>query len=231
MTELSQRRRYLETRQEIISAAYQIIRSSGVDGLSMRAIARAVHMSPANLYEYFANKDEIVHSVFAKTMAALEAKAHQVDKNLPPQEYLIALCLGYLEFATKEQEQMLVMSDTIQASSRVRLAATSGPVTMKSPVASTTGLFDLFLSGVERYLQSKAIVPPPQLNAEEIAHTLLALVYGLVAVSSHELRTIAPAAVRAAVQTLLSGLSMPSAAPTVKESLYSLANAAEQYIH
>lgn len=231
MTEFTQRRRYIETRQEIVSAAYTIIRANGVNSLSMRAIARAVHMSPANLYEYFANKDEIVHSVFAKTMAALEAQVRQVDKNLPPQEYLIALCLSYLEFADKEQEQMLVMCDTIQASTRTRLSAASATASTKALAENTTGLFALFLGGVDRYLQMKAVVTPLHLNTEEIAHTLLSLVYGFVAVSSHELRPISPSAVRSAVQTFLNGLSnTPSSTHLSRESFYSMGNATEQYV-
>lgn len=223
MNESTQRRRYVETRQEIVRAAYNIIRSNGVDGLSMRAIARAVHMSPANLYEYFANKDEIVHSVFAKTVAALEAQVRQIDKSLPPQEYLIALCLGYLDFAYKEQDQMLVMCDTVQATTRMRLAAHSQGSSTKPLTSNTKGLFDLFLAGVERYLHLKAITPPAYLAPEDIAHTLLSMVYGFVTVTSHELRPISHTAMRSAIQTFLNGLHSVPPAMVVKEGFHSIA--------
>ena len=223
MNESIQRRRYVETRQEIVRAAYTIICANGVDGLSMRAIARAVHMSPANLYEYFANKDEIVHSVFAKTVAALEAQVRQIDKSLPAEEYLIAICLGYLDFAYKEQEQMLVLCDTVQATTRTRLAVNGNGAATKPLTANTKGLFELFLTGVERYLNLKSITPSVNFDAEDIAYTLLSLVYGFVAITSHELRPLSPTAMRLAIQTFLNGLTTTSPISTIKESLQSVA--------
>jgi len=46
-------------KQEIVSAALEIISKQGLAGLSMRKLALKLHMSSANIYNYFYNKDEI----------------------------------------------------------------------------------------------------------------------------------------------------------------------------
>lgn len=43
----------------IISGALDIIMKHGLEGLSMRKLGTKVHMSSANIYNYFYNKDEI----------------------------------------------------------------------------------------------------------------------------------------------------------------------------
>src|SRR5215813_6549522 len=54
------RRRYLARRLEILRAAGRIFRSRGVAETGMRDIAAAADLSPANLYNYFRGKDEIL---------------------------------------------------------------------------------------------------------------------------------------------------------------------------
>jgi len=46
-------------KREIISGALDIIMKHGLEGLSMRKLGTKVHMSSANIYNYFYNKDEI----------------------------------------------------------------------------------------------------------------------------------------------------------------------------
>lgn len=46
-------------KQEIVSAALEIISRQGLEALSMRKLASQLHMSSANIYNYFYNKDEI----------------------------------------------------------------------------------------------------------------------------------------------------------------------------
>ena len=53
-------RRYARTRQEILDAAMELVQEKGPDKLSMRELARRVDYSPAGLYEYYENKDEII---------------------------------------------------------------------------------------------------------------------------------------------------------------------------
>jgi AcrR family transcriptional regulator len=69
-------------RQEILAAASDVIRRRGARGVGMRDIARAVGLSPANLYYYFRNKDELVYYCQEQALTqlldlAVEARAQR----------------------------------------------------------------------------------------------------------------------------------------------------------
>jgi AcrR family transcriptional regulator len=93
--------RYETNRQKILDEAYHIVLHQGIDQLSMRSIATAVKSSPANLYEYFTSKDEIVYELHAKLLHDLASHLKAVDSQLPPDEYLEQLGIAYLEFAQR----------------------------------------------------------------------------------------------------------------------------------
>lgn len=71
-----QRRRYQARRLEILRAAGREFRSRGFVETGMRDIAEAAELSPANLYNYFQGKDEILFfcqdSSLDRMMTALE---------------------------------------------------------------------------------------------------------------------------------------------------------------
>ena len=56
-------RRYEKTRQGILSAARNLLLEGGTDAISMRTLADKVDYSPAALYKYFANKEEIIEAL------------------------------------------------------------------------------------------------------------------------------------------------------------------------
>lgn len=66
-----------EMREDILNAAREIVASSGVDGISIRKIAGIIEYSPAIIYHYFKNKEEIVEILieenYRKILAALSS--------------------------------------------------------------------------------------------------------------------------------------------------------------
>jgi len=57
------------TETAVVDAAMQIIRRSGVDSLTMRALSRELGMSPMAAYYYVANKDELLDLLAARALA------------------------------------------------------------------------------------------------------------------------------------------------------------------
>jgi AcrR family transcriptional regulator len=61
------------TGDRIRAAAYQLVSERGVDALSMRALATAVHVKAPSLYKHVRDKDEIVGGVQARALHELAA--------------------------------------------------------------------------------------------------------------------------------------------------------------
>ena len=57
------------TEEAIVDAALRVIRDSGVESLTMRALSRELGMSPMAAYYYVANKDELLDLVAARALA------------------------------------------------------------------------------------------------------------------------------------------------------------------
>lgn len=115
MTQTPSERRYERTRQGILSAARSLLLEEGIDAISMRTLAEKVDYSPAALYKYFDNKEEIIEALRQEAwdmMAAYEPE--------PPPANLTSLAdlfvhsgRSYVDFATKYPEYyLLIMSTT-----------------------------------------------------------------------------------------------------------------------
>jgi AcrR family transcriptional regulator len=55
--------------------ALELIVRSGLDGFSMQKLARAARVSPATLYIYFQDRDDLVFQVYREQMEAMTAEA------------------------------------------------------------------------------------------------------------------------------------------------------------
>ena len=112
------KQRYTLMRQEIIQAARQIILDQGIDALSMRTIARLAQTSPANLYEYFLNKEEIIFSAYndilSNLLTALQFVDNFVDNEVTGQAQLVALCTNYINFVDQDPIQRQIASYLLQ---------------------------------------------------------------------------------------------------------------------
>jgi AcrR family transcriptional regulator len=93
-------RRYQRTRQQILEAAQIILDEQGVAGLSMRSLAEKVDYSPAALYKYFTNKEEIIAALCkqgGELSAAIQQRHMRAGMNMA--ETFTAMFTSYLEFA------------------------------------------------------------------------------------------------------------------------------------
>lgn len=101
-------------RDAIIKAARQLIIKKGVDAFSLREVARAVDYSPAALYEYFDNKDDLIATVAQVSIGRLARRLASVPKDLSPEERLVALGMAYLAFAAEDTEEFVLCFTSLQ---------------------------------------------------------------------------------------------------------------------
>lgn len=77
------RARHEATRQEIVDAAWAIVRGEGLTALTMRGLARAVGMEPQSLYTYFASKHDVYDGLFVDGNEELLRRMRALD---PPDD-------------------------------------------------------------------------------------------------------------------------------------------------
>ncbi len=103
-------RRRSKTRQEILATAHAILKAKGLDGLTMRTLADEMDYSPAALYKYFRDKEEILEGLRQEGWALFRAmNAEAARAPLAPPDLLKALGRGYQDFASEYPEYYLLM--------------------------------------------------------------------------------------------------------------------------
>ena len=79
------------TRGRVLAAAHQLLAESGVEALTMRALAERLGVSPNALYSHVADKTDIVDALLDDVLAEVEAPAPDVED---PRAGLHALMLS-----------------------------------------------------------------------------------------------------------------------------------------
>src|SRR5208282_5481118 len=73
-----------DQRQQIIETAERLFREIGFQKTTVADIARALRMSPANIYRFFGAKSEINAAVARQLMGEVEAEAEQIAAGAGP---------------------------------------------------------------------------------------------------------------------------------------------------
>ena len=113
-----------EMRETILNAAREIVSRSGVDGISIRKIAGMIEYSPAIIYHYFKNKEEIVEILieenYHKILAALSSFN---TSDITPEEKLRESSKSFIMLAVQMEDAyksiMLNNSETVLAHTSV----------------------------------------------------------------------------------------------------------------
>jgi AcrR family transcriptional regulator len=99
------------TRQEILSAAWDVARATGVAGLTLREIALRVGMQPPSLYSHFASKSAIYDAMFEQAwrqfQTELDGQANQLTAD--PRRRLLAVAMTYFDFAVSDLVRHQIM--------------------------------------------------------------------------------------------------------------------------
>lgn len=177
------KRRRARTRQEILDAALELLHEKGPNELSLREIARRADYSPAGLYEYFENKEEIIIAVCAEGERRLRAMLKAVPDTLPPDEYLIELGLAYIRYAKENEEHFMLNFSGFDV---FRL---DQPVPIQA-ILDSDNTFNILIEAVTNAIDAGVIQVRPDFGLLEIAYGLFGLAHGLAVLQLNNMKDI-----------------------------------------
>ncbi len=97
-------------KETILDAAVDLIYEVGFASLSMRKIALKSSMTAANIYNYFANKDEIYLAIQTKGFAILYEVAAEIEsREITPVRKLKQFIKGYIDFGIQNPDIYEIM--------------------------------------------------------------------------------------------------------------------------
>ncbi|MBE0645542.1 MAG: TetR/AcrR family transcriptional regulator [Bacteroidetes bacterium] len=110
MTTTDRREREKEQmRRRIMDAAMELFVKEGYGSVSMRYIAAAIEYSPATIYLYFRDKDDIFYALLQDGFRLLTERQEAVQSITDPLERLAAHGRAYVDFALEHPELYEIM--------------------------------------------------------------------------------------------------------------------------
>lgn len=98
-----------DLKSALVRTGYDVARTQGPEAVSLRALTRAVGVTPGAAYRHFANGDQLMHAISLRAMADLarSIEAHQAvvtgdDAAQRARDQLTAVGTGYVDFALDE---------------------------------------------------------------------------------------------------------------------------------
>jgi len=155
-------------RDEILSAARWVLLERGIDGLTLREVARRANYSPAALYNHFADKDALVAAVAMECLGTLTRYLGSVPAGPAPQR-LIALGLAYATFAAENPAEYAVIFDCL-----------SNPPSAWEHYAVFARPFAVIVETCQQGLAEGALVDTDGVGASGMAYALWGLAHGHV---------------------------------------------------
>jgi len=112
-------RRFEKTRQGIIDAARDIVRTDGLDALSMRTLAEKVDYSPSALYKYFDNKEELIEALRVEGWKQMDYLFNsRINPGQSITQMLIESAFAYLDLGDQHPElYQLMFNSSVNAPS------------------------------------------------------------------------------------------------------------------
>lgn len=175
-------RRHARTRDEILSATMDMIVEQGFNNLSLRKVAERVDYSPAGLYEYFENKDELFAAACLEGDRLLGDYLRRVDLALPLDQYLVELGLAYVRFARERSNTFVFLFAARTAEMQKYLAGLAER-------ADHEDSFAVLHKAVLRGIDSGMIRSSEDYAAMDISYSLWSLVHGMGTLQSSYLQS------------------------------------------
>jgi AcrR family transcriptional regulator len=95
-----------EIRNTILRVARQIISEEGIQGLSIRKITNAIDYSPAIIYHYFKDKNEIIETIVNEGFAKILDAVQSINRNeYEPEKEMKEIFVNYIKAALSIPEE------------------------------------------------------------------------------------------------------------------------------
>lgn len=98
-----------EMRELILQSAHKLFIDRGFDEISIRNIAEAIEYSPATIYLYFKDKNEIFFALHTEAFKKFNAYMSQLGSIADPFERLIAMGEKYIQFTLEHPQYYEIM--------------------------------------------------------------------------------------------------------------------------
>ncbi len=106
-------------REDILAAARKILQESGVKGLAMRPLGRAVGVTAPTLYDYFTSKDAVLNALYVEgTDRLCDAFDAAIAASRPGVDRLTAIGRAYRRFALDNPDLYFLIFGRVDASYR-----------------------------------------------------------------------------------------------------------------
>lgn len=191
-------RRQERTRRAILDAARELILERGLEGFSLREVARRADYTPGALYTYFSSAEELLGAVGMESLEVLGGYMGRVSGVLRAEERVLALAEAYLRFAEERPDEYAIVFErlTVPAESWAHFVRVAFPFTV---------LVEAFEAGAAE----GAFEPRPGFGPAEMAYGLWCLAHGAAALSRKHLAALPDdmtAAQAGAVRAYVGGL-------------------------
>lgn len=186
-----------DTRERILRAAKELLRSAGPEGLSLREVARTVGIAAPSIYEHFDGKDALVEALVLDTRARLR---HALERSVEasPDEALLAIGLAYVRFALSDPDGFRLLF----------LQRGSGRASLEQAVPEASP-YAVVLRAVSDAALARRVHAKSTTEVEHIAYGLWGLAHGLAVLRLTHLAGMEAdfeSADRAAFEAYLAGL-------------------------
>ncbi len=162
----TRQRRHDKNRRYILSEAKKLIRKNGVEKFSLRGLAAICDYSPAALYEYFSNREDILKTIALQIEKDLREHISNTGDTLAA---LIGLGSQYIAFAKNQPEDYLLLFTSFSSGRR-----------SENDVLPESSAYMVLFNMVAKLVESGQLILAKDVGVEEICYTYWVFLHGHV---------------------------------------------------
>jgi AcrR family transcriptional regulator len=165
-------------REQVLEVAFNIIKKSGYEGLKMAKIATKMHMTAANLYNYYVNKDELLIAIHKKAHLMLyDEISRAVETANTPLEKVKNLTYAYVVFGTENKNIYDIMFNR-PIRHYLDYIGTPQEAMSYDELQSSQNVLSFALKTIQAYLETRR--NKQSLNLTTVANRSIMILHGII---------------------------------------------------